>query len=308
MKFWHKIRRYFNWRKTREFLGYYVGGIYSRLDKNHSFLQAGGLAFSIIVCIVPFVLIIFSLLGFVLENPQIQIEINSSINRIIPYPDAASWIKEVVFARAQEFKVNKSLTGILGIFGLLLASSRLFASMRTILNISYKARLKGSLFSGIVAKLRDFGMVFLVLFYFLLATTIIPGLAGLVDIAKKVGILEFLHIQIIGDLIVFVISYIIIAFAFFIIYYFVPQAHLPLKTIIVSALWGALFWWLAEYLFGIYIGDFLSLKRVYGAYVFIIISILWIYYTSIVFILGAEIGELYRERSFRRHRHSTAAP
>jgi membrane protein len=308
MKFWRKIKRYFSWRKTKAFFGYYVGGLYGRLDKNHSFLQAGGLAFSIIVCIVPFVLIIFSVLGFILENPEIHEEINNSLSRIIPYPDAANWIKQVVFARAQEFKVNKGITGLLGIFGLLFASSRLFASMRTILNISYRARLKGSFFSGILAKLRDFGMVFLVLFYFLLATTIIPGLSALVDIAKKTGILQFLHMAFLGDLIVMGISYIIIAFAFFIIYYFVPQAHLPLKTIIVSALWGALFWWLAEYLFGIYITNFLSLKRIYGAYVFIIISILWIYYTSIVFILGAEIGELYRERSFRRQRHASASP
>jgi membrane protein len=288
----------------KDFWGHYGLGLIERIGKNHVFLEASGLAFSIVVCIVPFVLIIFAVLGFVLESPTIRMEINDFIDRLIPYSDAADTVKEVVFERAQEFKVNKNIAGILGILGLLWASSRLFSSMRTILNVSYKNRLGGSIFGDVVAKMRDLAMVLLVLFYFLLATTIIPGLAALEKLTENSTILQFLHIEFVGDLIVQAASFIIITFAFFVIYYFVPQAKLPLKVIIVSALWGALFWGIAEYMFRLYINNFMSLKRIYGAYVFIIVTVFWIYYTSVVLIVGAEIGQLYRERSRKKEKEA----
>ncbi|MBD3218769.1 MAG: YihY family inner membrane protein [candidate division Zixibacteria bacterium] len=290
------FKRHFSPKRIKEFWAHYGLGLIDRIGKNHVFLEASGLAFSIIVCVVPFVLIIFAVLGFVLESPTIRTEINNFIDRGIPYEDAASTVKEIVFERAQEFKVNKNIAGIFGILGLLWASSRLFSSMRTILNVSYKNRSEGSIFGDVVAKLRDLAMVLLVLFYFLLATTIIPGLAVLEKVTENSTILEFLHIQFVGDLIVQTVSFVLLSFAFFVIYYFVPQAKLPLKVIIVSALWGAFFWGIAEYLFRLYITNFLTLKRIYGAYVFIIVTVFWIYYTSVVVIVGAEIGQLFRER------------
>jgi uncharacterized BrkB/YihY/UPF0761 family membrane protein len=48
--------------------------------------------------------------------------------------------------------------------------------------------------------------------------------------------------------------------------------------------------------FGFYITHFASIERIYGAYVLVVLLAVWIYYSSIIFILGAEIGQLYRER------------
>ena len=50
-------------RSIREFAVHYVWGLYLRTDEHHLFLMGGGLAFSLFVCIVPFVLIVFAVLG-----------------------------------------------------------------------------------------------------------------------------------------------------------------------------------------------------------------------------------------------------
>ena len=68
------------------------------------------------------------------------------------------------------------------------------------------------------------------------------------------------------------------------------------KVVFISAFWAALLWELAKKLFGFYIFHFASLNKIYGAYVFVIIAAFWIYYSSIIFIIGAEIGQLFRER------------
>jgi len=39
-----------------------------------------------------------------------------------------------------------------------------------------------------------------------------------------------------------------------------------------------------------------TLNRIYGTYALIVVVAFWIYYSSILFLVGAEIGQLYRER------------
>ena len=38
--------------------------------------------------------------------------------------------------------------------------------------------------------------------------------------------------------------------------------------------------------------------KIYGTYVLFVVVAFWIYYSSIVFIIGAEIGKLYSDRKY----------
>jgi membrane protein len=79
-------------------------------------------------------------------------------------------------------------------------------------------------------------------------------------------------------------------------YWLIPHGKLKWSVIFVSALSASLLWEVAKQLFGLYISNIVTLNRIYGTYALFVIVGFWIYYTSIVFILGAEIGQLYRER------------
>ena len=131
---------------------HYILGLYKRISLHNDFLLGGGLAFSLFICIVPLVLIIFSLLGHLLENISLQKQIDSFILTIIPYPDAADYIEKILFSRIEEFKSLKNIAGYIGIIGLLFASSGLFTSMRNILNIIFLSE-KGQ--HAVIGKLRD---------------------------------------------------------------------------------------------------------------------------------------------------------
>jgi uncharacterized BrkB/YihY/UPF0761 family membrane protein len=52
-----------------------------------------------------------------------------------------------------------------------------------------------------------------------------------------------------------------------------------------------------KYLYTLYVLRFSSLRRIYGAYAFIVISIFWIYYISLIFSTSAAIGSIYIERN-----------
>ena len=277
----------------RDFFRHYILGLYRRIEEHHVLLMAGGLAFSLFACIVPMIFIIFSILGMVLNKPTIAVEIGALIDRLIPYADQSATIKRIILARVDEFRVFKSAAGAIGLVGIVIASSGLFGSMRTILNRVYKVSAKKFFLIG---KLRDLGLVLLVLLYFLLSTTVLPSLEILQRFADRTAFLHWFQMSGFEDFTAGIISFLIILLGFFTLYLYIPHTKLPRRVVAVSALSAAVLWEIAKQLFSYYVTHAVTLKKVYGAYTLIIVSAFWIYYTSIVFIVGAEIGQLFRER------------
>jgi membrane protein len=277
------------WLLMKEFAGHFFGGLYTRADQHHIFLLSSGLAFSLFVCIVPLVLIIFSIVGNIVEKPSVVEDIELFIDRVIPYEDYATFVKEKVFARMEEFSLYKSIAGWIGFIGIFFAASGLFSAMRTTLNMVFRLRPSESVVMG---KLRDFGLVLLVLIYFLISTAVLPALGLIGGYAKNYEFLNGALPGIVGQLAFWAVSFAIIFVAFSLIYWAIPQGRVPKRTVLVSALSAAILWELAKQLFGFYITHTITLKKVYGAYVFIVVVAFWVYYTGIVFILGAEIGQL----------------
>jgi YihY family inner membrane protein len=274
---------------------YYISHLNKSIADNHVFLLASGLSFSVLTCIIPFVLILFSILGTILSRPQIENEISIYIDRMIPYPEEADFVKNLILERVDDFTVYGTLAGVIGVFGMIFMSSGLFGSLRTILNRVYKVVRERPVWTG---NLKDVGLLLLVIFYFLVSVAILPTSEALLETAQKVEFLSFLKIGAVTNVLVATTSFVIAFVSFYIVYWLLPQNKLPQKVIQLSAITAAILWQFANQLFGFYIGHALTLKNVYGAYSLIVVVAIWIYYTSIVFIIGAAVGQAYRERHY----------
>ncbi len=242
---------------------------------------------------VPLVLIIFAVVGMLLTRESITDDIVGLIERAIPYPEIADFLTDIVLERIREFTMYKRLAGILGFFGLLFASSGLFGAMRTILNQVYKIDSEESIF---VSKLRDFGLVVMVLAYFLLSTTVFPLLSVVTRLTEKIAVLAPFDPGLIISMALWVGQFILIAAAFLFIFYMVPTKRPPKRAAFASAIATAILWVLAKELFGFYLANAANLQRIYGAYLVGIAIFFWIYYSSIVLVIGAEFGQLLHER------------
>ena len=284
-----------SYHKIKNFLKHYVGGIINRTDEHHVFLLAGGLAFSIFVCIIPFFLIMFSVLGNILNSQNMQSQVNVAISTIIPYDKYADFVKKIVFSRISEVIKYKNIAGIVGGFGLLFAASGLFSSMRTILNKVFGIENDIHFLLG---KLKDFALVLMVIIIFFILTIITPALDLLRQFAGDLNALSFLSSGIFEHMIFSLISLVVIFLVFSTLYISVPIRKLSRKATWVSSLWAAILWEAAKQGFGFYLQHFTTLGRIYGAYALVVVVAFWIYYSSIVFIIGAEIGRLYSERKF----------
>ncbi len=290
-----KLRKAYD--SVASFLSHYIGGLHRNIGEHHVFLFAGGLAFSLLLCILPLVLIVFSIIGHLLEKTTVSEEISLFIHNLIPYKVYADYVEQVVLSRANDFTIFKGVAGLVGMAGILFAASGLFSSMRTVLNTVYKINSNQSVY---VSKLRDIGLVLIVVVYFLFSTTLLPMLSIFEEVASRAPSLSMFDLATLADFALEVLSVVLILAVFYTLYFLVPQKRMSKRVVFVSALWSALLWKLAERGFDYYITSVATLTRVYGAYSLVIVVALWIYYTSIVFILGAEIGQLYYERRQQR--------
>ena len=279
--------------RVRDGLQYYLEGLYRRGGRDHLFLLSGGLAFSVFLCMIPLVLVLFSLLGTLVEQPLILEKINALIDRAIPYRDYADVVRTVVLERVHEFRLYKSLAGTVGIAGLFFASSGLFSSMRTILSVVYRMDTGSSL---VATKARDLAMVLVVLLFFLLFMTIVPISDFLAELGHSIGLLTEAKAKLFGGLVKSGGSFVLILFTMMLLFSFVPPVRIPWKVSLVSAVSTAVLWEMSQFLFRLYLAYGATLKRVYGAYLIGVAAVLWIYVSCIVFTLGAQIGQLYGER------------
>ncbi len=279
-------------RAVGGFLKHYFGGLYERIGENHIFLFGSGIAFSVIVCMVPLVLIIFYFLGRILESAAVGHQIDLFIDTVIPYLQYSNRVKMILHSRADEVIAYKNIAGYIGVVGLLFAASGLFSSMRTSLNRIFNT--EGP--SVYVGKLRDLGMVLLVLIFIMMTTAILPFFEIIKDSAEEIEILQKFQLTGAQGMLYFAASLFTIFILFFTLYSLIPNKRLGFKTPVVGAFWAALLWVIAKEVFGYYITNMVSLKRIYGTYVLFAVVTFWLYYSSVIFLVGAQIAQLYRER------------
>lgn len=120
------------------FCAYYLGGLFVRMSDNNIFLLCGGLAFATLLCLVPLVFLIFFVLEVILDVGAIAHLINRAVDVLIPYPEQAEYLKEVLSARLSGIMTFKEAYGVSGLLILILSVSSLFSSMRTLLNAVFK--------------------------------------------------------------------------------------------------------------------------------------------------------------------------
>jgi YihY family inner membrane protein len=281
------------WKGIFGWIKFYSIGIYNKADEHHVFLFASALTFNIILCLIPFILIIFSYLGNVLESQDIYSQINLFLDKLIPYTAYADQIREIIFKRVDEFIEYKTIVGIVGTVGLFITCSGLFSTMRTILNDIYGIKKDRSV---LVAKLRDFGMVLLTIVFFSFIVVLSPVFQIGKTVFADTWIFYDLDLSSFEHYLINVLLFGLTLFLAYVLYGLIPYEKMSHKVYFVSAFWATILFELLKYGFGYYITNIVNYSRIYGNVTFIIVIAFWLYISSVIFVFAAIFGQLYRER------------
>ena len=90
---------------------------------------------------------------------------------------------------------------------------------------------------------------------------------------------------------------IIIFIVFIVLYSVAPNVKTKLKSVLPGAVFTSIIWLAGSFGFGWYISNFGNYSKTYGSIAGIIILLLWLYITSFIIIVGAEINAIIHQRS-----------
>ena len=255
---------------------------------------SAALAYYATFALSPLLVIVLSLAGVAYGDEAVRGQLDEQLRGLMG-PKAAAAVHEMVTASGQ---AGKSLvaTGI-GIFMLIFAATSLFAEMQHSLNVIWGTEkqsdtgsgslLRDGLASWFRTRLLSLGMVLVVLFLLLVSLTF-TGVFGF--LASRLNAISSLPVPLWGGL-GYIMSVLGEVVLFALLFKVLPEARIPWRQV----WWGAgtttlLFeagkWGLSWYLSS----DVVSSS--YGAAGSIVLLLLWIYYTAIIILTGAELTQV----------------
>jgi membrane protein len=190
-------------------------------------------------------------------------------------------------------------------------STRLFGGVRTALNEIFDVSLRPPpsqhfVVAYLFGKLRDIGMVLATLLLFLGNTALTTGLAVLQATgAARVPELEF-FVSTVGRLLGELLAFLFSVSLFYVTYRYASVRRLPWRTALLASTFTAVLFEVAKRLYALYLANFASFEgpsgdaNVGAAALFV----LWVYYTTLVFLLGAVVAETWELRRMQQRQRA----
>ena len=193
-------------------------------------------------------------------------------------------------------------------------STRLFAGIRTSLNEIYDisarpGRRRHFLLSLRFDKLRDIGMVVATVVLFLANTALTTGLAllearGVQRVPELAFFVSNLG-RVLGEMLAFSFS----VSLFYLTYAYASPRRLPWRTVLLASTFTAALFEVAKRLYGLYLANFASFEGPSGDANIgaAVLMIIWIHYTSVVFLLGGVVADTWELRKMQQRQRARLA-
>lgn len=258
-----------------------------KLARDRVFLLASALSFNILITFIPVALLLVAALGVVIEASSEAEQAFRTMARQV-WPGPATGVGQAV----ETLKDDRGWIGLLGAIGLLWASMRLAASVREVLQIVFDIPIEERL-GYLPAKYHDAKMMILggTLVSATLAVTIILHQAH--DLGVRVFDRGTMDISWGLQVVSYAVALLLTVTMFYIAYRFVPWRRVSRFDAAVAAVFSGVFFELAKVPLIFYLTEARQLT-VYGSFSNVVALALWVYYTSLLVILGAEIASSRR--------------
>ena len=265
-------------------------------DRRHLFLLSAGIAFNQLICMIPLILLVISIVSGFIDEQATKETVRLFLTQLMPTNiEATKTISGVIFELGAVF-TYRTLTGWVAGAALLWLSSALFSSMRTGLNAIFHIPTP-KIF--ILYKLKDL-LLTIITTALIIATTLVSPALSVIEETGRSLFPNGDHLQIMG-LTAQLISLIATTVLFFVLYRFVPNKRLPWQIVVMSTFAAVGLWELARVLFTWYVNSATNFNKFYGGYIVLASLALWFYYSAFIFLISAELAQyIYVKRTEHR--------
>jgi membrane protein len=257
--------------------------------EDEALTRGAAIAFYTVTSIAPILLIVIAIAGLVFGREAAEGALTSQMSGLMGQQTAD--VLKTAVANASN-KSSGTLATIIGIVTLLATASGVFGEMQSALNAFWKAKPEGSTVSRLIrARAASIGLVAALGFLLIVSLVVSAGLTAFGNYLNS--ILPFG--QVIMSIVNGVISIALLSVLFAAIFKVLPDRHLEWRDVIVGAIATAVLFTIGKSLIGWYIGSS-AVASSYGAAGALIVLLLWVYYSVMIFLLGAEFTKVWANR------------
>lgn len=253
--------------------------VWREFGKDNGSLLAAAVSFYGFLALFPLLLVAMGVLGFVLRSPEHAAAVlTPTISHYIVGPHVAAMMAEIIHGRS-------AATGM-GFLLLVWSGMSAIVVLEKAVNVAWEVPEQRGFIRRRLVALAMLATVGVLLFVSFTATTALhaartssPQVLANLSIAWKV------------------LGYCIPAFLsiapFVLLYKLLPNARVSWGTALLAGTLAGVLWEIAKQVFTYYVLNWASYNKVYGSLASVILLMIWIYYSSIITILGAEFGAVW---------------
>jgi membrane protein len=262
---------------------------YKEISEDHVMAFAGNLTYKGLFAVFPFFTFLLSLLGLFNATDLVTTMVDN-LSGVVPQ-SATKFIEDQLLGITQSQASSAFTFGaIVSILLALWGVSGAFRSVMEAMNVMYE-----------VEEDRPFWKVYgLSIFMSLAVVVLLLGALVLVVFGEPIGV-TVADVVGLGSVFATVWSIVqwpvvacVVLFTFSLIYYFAPAAKQRFRWISPGSLIAFVFWLAFSLLFSLYVSNFggSSYNETYGSLAGVIILLLYVYYSALIMLVGAEMNQV----------------
>lgn len=270
--------------------GRFVRAVFERFSEDNGGMVAAAVSFYVFMSLIPMLLIAVAVAGYVLGSPERSQEL--VVGWVNKYGLTEQAGDEITSILREVIEGRGAATGA-SLLILLWTVTTAVSNLEKAINVAWN-----------VEQARGFVMQRLLALLVCAGGAALLGLSFVLTAGLK--LVKNLDVSILGmtpgswpwiwELLGFAAPILVTVLAFTMIYKVMPNTAVSTRIALIGGIVAGVLWELAKHAFSYYVNNFADYSRVYGSLGGVILLLVWINYSALVTVLGAEVASLADRR------------
>jgi membrane protein len=266
-------------------------------------LLAAAISFYGLLSIIPLILLGVAFLGYIMGSSEGAVDrVIDLITELLPVP-VVDWVEELL----ESVVATRTIASILALGSFLWVANGAFETVERAINIIHRRQETRGYFHR---KLVGFLIMVTSGTLLLLSFLVSPLLLALWSLTREllssfqaldpyVAIVNA-RLAVLWDYFALPVPFVLMLVVFLLTYLVAPARAVPFPSAMLGALIASLLWQAAKEVYGYYLLHYAWYDQLYGPVGALAGLVLWVYYTAVILLLGAEVAEVHSRRRARR--------
>jgi membrane protein len=255
-------------------------------------VRAAALSYYVVFSLPPLLILILLIASAVFDPAEVQRALTQQMGGFMG-PQGAQEIGTIM--QEAERPGGRGLKALLGIAAIVFGATGSFLQLQSALNRAWEVEpdpKQGGIKNMVFKRFLSLGMVLGIAFLLLVSLALS---AALTAVGGMIGRIIPGGSEVVAQIFNFILSFVVITGLFAAIYKVLPDARIAWKDVWVGAVVTSLLFTIGKFLLGLYLGRS-NPGEAFGAAGSLALLLVWIYYSSMIVLFGAEFTQAWAIR------------